>query len=78
MLKISGNYEWAKVSKESCAGHPELISCCINVFSAFVDRHASSLVSSLVTEMTDNKPVLDKYFTSHAIAICCPDFCRNI
>jgi hypothetical protein len=34
--------------------------------------------SSLVTEMTDNKPVLDKYFTSHAIAICRPDFCGNI
>jgi hypothetical protein len=34
--------------------------------------------SSLVTEVTDNKPVFDKYFTAHTIAICRPDFCGNI
>jgi hypothetical protein len=33
---------------------------------------------SLIAEVTDNQSMPDKYITSEAIAICRPDFHRNI
>jgi hypothetical protein len=74
ILKISGNYERVTVSKESCAGYTELISCCVHILPVFADRHASFWGSSLITEVTNNQPVLNKNITTQTVAICRPDF----
>jgi hypothetical protein len=78
ILKISGKYERGTVSKESCAGYPELTSCCVHILPVFADRYASFWGLSLITEVTNNQPVFNKNITAQTVAICRPDFRRDI